>query len=113
MKLKATLLAVVVIVAAVLACGGTETPVATPPRETPALTQRLGTRSLTPITSPNLTSTSASTQPPTDLSQVSPTSIPIFHIIQSGETLSDIAKQYGVPLEAIVAANNIADPGLG
>jgi micrococcal nuclease len=103
MKLKTTLLVVVVILAAVLACGGTETP---------ALTQRLETRSLTPTTSPNLTSIPVPTELPIDLSQVSPAPTPIIHVVQAGETLGKIAQQYGVPLEAIVAANNIADPAL-
>ncbi len=73
MKLKATLLAAVVIVAAVLACGGTETPATAPSRETPAFTQPLESQLLAPTTSRSLTSVPVSTQPPTDLSQVSPT----------------------------------------
>jgi hypothetical protein len=94
MKLKATLLAAVVIVAAVLACGGTETPATAPSRETPAFTQPLESQLLAPTTSRSLTSVPVSTQPPTDLSQFSPTPSHIVHIVQSGETLGKIAKQY-------------------
>jgi LysM repeat protein len=112
MKLKATLLAAVVIVAAVLACGGTETPATAPSREIPALTQPLESQLLAPTTSLNLTPIPGPTQLPTDLSQVSPTPTHIVHIVQSGETLGKIAKQYGVSVEALVAANNIADPSL-
>ena len=32
------------------------------------------------------------------------------HVVQPGETLSEIAKAYGVTVQAIVAANDIADP---
>jgi hypothetical protein len=77
MKLEATLLAVVAIVAAVLACGGTEMPSIAPSRETPAFTQPLESQLLAPTTSLNLTSVSVSTRPPIDLSQVSPTSFRI------------------------------------
>jgi hypothetical protein len=94
MKLKATLLTAVVIVAAALACGGTETPATAPSRETPAFTQPLESQLFTPTTSRNLTSIPVPTQPPTDLSQVSPTPTHIAHIVQSGETLGNIAKQY-------------------
>jgi murein DD-endopeptidase MepM/ murein hydrolase activator NlpD len=37
---------------------------------------------------------------------------PIEHIVQRGETLYRIAERYNTTVEAIVAANNIADPGL-
>ncbi len=32
------------------------------------------------------------------------------HVVRSGETLSVIARQYGVTVQAIVEANNLADP---
>jgi len=33
-------------------------------------------------------------------------------VVQPGETLSQIAKQYGVSVDALMAANGIADPHL-
>jgi LysM repeat protein len=37
---------------------------------------------------------------------------PITHVVQQGETLSIIAKQYNVTVDAIVKLNNIADANL-
>ncbi len=37
---------------------------------------------------------------------------PIIHVVQAGETLFEIAYQYGTTVEAIAAANQLADPGL-
>jgi LysM repeat protein len=34
------------------------------------------------------------------------------HVVQAGETLSDIADRYDTSVEAILSANDIADPGL-
>jgi LysM repeat protein len=43
--------------------------------------------------------------------QVTPTPEPVvYHTVQSGETLWDIADQYGVTVEALVAANESVDP---
>ena len=39
-----------------------------------------------------------------------PDSVQTIHIVHPGETLSQIAKQYGVLLDALTAANDIADP---
>ena len=40
-----------------------------------------------------------------------PTSVPtITHVVQRGETLNAIARQYGVTVNAIVQANNITNP---
>jgi LysM repeat protein len=36
-------------------------------------------------------------------------STPIVHVVQPGETLGGIAKQYGIPLEQLIQANNITD----
>ncbi|MBI3536194.1 MAG: LysM peptidoglycan-binding domain-containing protein [Chloroflexi bacterium] len=38
--------------------------------------------------------------------------MPKSYTIQSGDTLSKIAKQFGVSVNAIAAANNIANPSL-
>lgn len=40
----------------------------------------------------------------------SPTPEPRIHVVQQGETLYGIARQVGTTVEALVAANNIADP---
>ncbi len=50
---------------------------------------------------------------PTPSPQATPTPEPVvYHIVQSGETLWDIAEQYGVTLEALEAANESLDPDL-
>ena len=40
-----------------------------------------------------------------------PSPTPMFHVVQSGETLIAIAIQYGVTVAALQAANGIDDPG--
>lgn len=55
-------------------------------------TERATTESVTPTPSP------------------SPTPRVRIHIIQSGETLSAIAKRYGVSVDALIMTNNIHDP---
>ena len=49
--------------------------------------------------------------PPTD-TPIPPTatSQPVINTVEAGETLSQIAQAYGVTLEAIMQANNLADP---
>jgi len=48
---------------------------------------------------------------PTPSPQITPTPEPVvYHTVQSGETLWDIADQYGVTLEALAAANESVDP---
>ena len=37
---------------------------------------------------------------------------PVVHIVQAGEGIYSIARKYGVTYEAIVAANNLANPNL-
>jgi formylglycine-generating enzyme required for sulfatase activity len=41
---------------------------------------------------------------------VSPTIAPVVHVVQAGDTLSEIAKQYGVTVEALQEVNAISDP---
>ncbi|MEI7617964.1 MAG: LysM domain-containing protein [Actinomycetota bacterium] len=53
---------------------------------------------------PILTTTSTSTVPETS------TTIPKTYVIQSGDALSEIAKQFGVSAAALAAFNNITDP---
>lgn len=47
----------------------------------------------------------------TPAAEVLPTSVPtVTHVVQRGETLYAIARQYGTTVEAIVQANNITNP---
>ena len=41
---------------------------------------------------------------------VSPTTAPVIHVVQAGDTLGAIAKQYGVTVEALQEVNAISDP---
>jgi LysM repeat protein len=85
------------------ACGTVVTPQPTPG---PSATG-------TPLPNPTLVIGPAGTAPALPLSDtatptVSPT--PIVYVIQSGDTLLEIAQEYGVSVEAIQRANGIADP---
>lgn len=73
---------------------------------TPTVVLRLKTA--TPV--PSLTTQPLPTAPATP--PVLPPAAIQTHLVQPGETLGEIARQYGVPLETIVAANDIADPSL-
>ena len=53
---------------------------------------------------PILTTTSTTTSPETT------TTIPKTYVIQSGDSLSEIAKLFGVSAAALAAFNNITDP---
>ncbi len=58
---------------------------------------------------PRATSTPApSTPAPTPT--VTPTPTPVIYVVQKGDTLIDIAKQYGITVEALQEANAITDP---
>ena len=41
-----------------------------------------------------------------------PTPTPVYYVVQVGDTLSSIAVQFGVPVEALQEANGIDDPNL-
>jgi murein DD-endopeptidase MepM/ murein hydrolase activator NlpD len=49
-------------------------------------------------------------QPPQPTAIPAPTTIPAIHIVQPGETLIDIAQEYGVTLDALQAANGVLKP---
>jgi LysM repeat protein len=92
-------------VIALLLCGcgqvitvPTPTPVATGHVELPPVTPR-------PTSTP-APSTPAPTSPPT------PTTTPVIYTVQAGDTLIDIAKQYGISVEALQEANAILNPQL-
>lgn len=73
--------------------GATPTQTASPPRE----------ETLAPSATPAMV-----TPAPTFTGTVTPT--PIVHIIQKGDTLLELARRYGVSVEAIQEANSILDP---
>jgi LysM repeat protein/uncharacterized protein YkwD len=61
-------------------------------------------QTLVPTATPTLVPSPALT--PT----LTPTNPPRFHVVQRGETLFQIARRYGVPLDKIIAANGIIHP---
>jgi LysM repeat protein len=58
------------------------------------------------VISPTPTPTSTPVPTPTP----TPTPTPLTHRVRTGDTLSEIAEYYDVPLEAILAINDIPDP---
>ena len=88
----------------------TEQPTATRvPTQTPISTlTATPTATATATASPTATATVTPTATP--LPTATPTPEPVTYTVQSGDTLSKIAKDYGVPLQALVEANNIEDP---
>ena len=101
--MKAPFVALSVIALLLCGCGQvitvpTPTPVATAPVNLPAVTPR--------STSTPAPSTPGPTLPPT------PAPTPVIHKVQAGDTISGIAKQYGISAEALQEANAILDPQL-
>ncbi|MCY4064608.1 MAG: LysM peptidoglycan-binding domain-containing protein [Chloroflexi bacterium] len=80
-------------------------PVNLPPASAVAAT---GTPDSTFTPAPTLTPTSTPTSTPTITP--SPTATPITYQIQPGDTLVNIAQQYGTTVDLLVAANNIPNP---
>lgn len=86
----------------------TPTPTETP---TPAPTETLTpTETPKPPETPSPTDTPAPTATPTPEPTATPTQV--VHVVQVGETLFEIAREYGVSVETLIAANNITDRGL-
>jgi LysM repeat protein len=99
--MKALFIALSVIALLLCGCGqvitvSTPTPVATAAVNLPTVTPR-------PTSTP-APATPAPTSPPT------PTPTPVIYKVQAGDTLIDIAKQYGISAEALQEANAILDP---
>lgn len=84
----------------------TLTPTASPTAEDTATP----TASVTPSLTPTETFTPSIT--PTPAPTLTPHPATLVHVIQAGETLSSIAAQYGVTVEALMAANNLTDANL-
>ena len=84
-----------------------------PPTRTPG-TAAAATAAVSPAAPAESTATdappaaTATPQLPTN----TPTVASVVHIVQEGETLSLIAQQYGVTVEAIAQANGLTDPSL-
>ena len=62
----------------------------------------------TPATSTGVTPAPEATQPPSSGSSGET----VTHVVQSGETLTTIARKYGVSVQAIAQANNLTNPSL-
>lgn len=110
------LLPALAVVAAGLACQQT-----TPSGNAPWSAANQGT----PLALPTTSQEAASSQPMTgngsDAGRIPPTpdkphAIPglrleaLTHVVQGGDTLAEIARKYGVSLEAVIAANTLTDP---
>lgn len=81
------------------------------PEMTPAVGDFAGTR-ISPTETPS-TATAQPTAPATPTPRpptATPTGEPVVHTVKDGETLSKIAQNYGVTVEAIVEANGLTDP---
>ena len=66
----------------------------------------------TPLPSPTRTPDQSPAAAPTPTPTPTRAAAPIFHVVVKGEYLIRIAARYGVPVEAIVRANGLKDPGL-
>lgn len=83
-----------------LACGG-DSPLDVVPTPTSAATQ---VSQPSQFASPTATTPAAPTETPATGGQQ--------YVVQAGDTLSGIAAQFGVTVDAIVQANEITDPNL-
>lgn len=81
---------------------------------TATATQPPPTATATPIPptpTPLPTSTPLPTETPTPLPPTAtPTPTPIRHVVEEGDVLWNLARQYGVTVDDIVAANELEDP---
>jgi LysM repeat protein len=68
-----------------------------------------GTPTPTATAIPTITPTPTTTPLPTDMVTVVPTPTPRTHVVERGQTLYYIARQYQVSIEDIVALNNLSD----
>ena len=87
----------VALILATLACGGAD---------------RILPPTITLVRPPTGTPLPTETPAPTHTVRPRPEPVQTIHVVQPGETLSQIAKQYGVSVAALTAANGLADPHL-
>lgn len=103
---------VILAVFAFSACGGGDSD------ETPPATQDNGNTVETEEPQDGSTTTEETEEPvvavePTPTAQVViPTPAPLIHTVQPGNSLSQIAQSYGVPIELLAAENGIEDYNL-
>jgi len=83
---------------------GTGTPRATATSSPTPTTTPAAVASVTGAPAPSPTSTPSPTATPT------PTPTPTTYTVRAGDTLTDIANQYGVTVDALQRTNNISDP---
>lgn len=80
-------------------------------RETLPLSTRTPKPTFTPTRAPSPTATLTATIPPTNTPV--PTSTPTAvrtHLVEAGETLSDIAERYGTTVEVLASVNELEAP---
>ena len=65
-----------------------------------------------PVASPSLVPTELVLPSPTPLPLPTATPAPYVYVVQEGDTMYSIAAVYGLTLEELVAANDLADPSL-
>jgi nucleoid-associated protein YgaU len=70
------------------------------------------TRTSTPTPTPSRSPSPSPSPSASPTTSPSPTIGPIIHVVERGETLTSIAAEYGVTVEALKKANDIEDPNL-
>jgi formylglycine-generating enzyme required for sulfatase activity len=68
------------------------------------------TRTLVPETTTPIHSGPTATLTPPTLTPALPTPTPVIYVVQAGDTLGAIAKEFGVTVEALQEANALSDP---
>ncbi len=63
-----------------------------------------------PTPTPAITMTPTVTPTPSLVPSATPSRTPVYHVVQRGETLFLIARQYGVTVDTLIAANGITNP---
>ena len=92
-----TMIVGVVLILTTLACGGAD---------------RILPPTITLVRPPTDTPRPTDTPAPTHTVRPRPDPVQTIHVVQPGETVSEIARQYGVSIDALTAVNGIADPHL-
>jgi peptidoglycan/xylan/chitin deacetylase (PgdA/CDA1 family) len=90
-----------------LGCGGEENPAVATPTSPPS-TPVVAPPSLTPTSTPSASPAASPTQ--TAATPTPPAGASTTYEVQAGDTVFSIARRFGTTVEAIVAANGLADP---